>query len=246
MTNSYNLFRTRPRILFFHGLNNNADSFKPIMQFFQARGFETELIVLPGHAENRQEARDFKNSLMIFDRKMKAYENEPYYAVAFSHGALYLQLWMEKNPAHKPLKQVLLAPALYIHKQNLIKKLLNVLPSFLFIKSLSPKDFRRYEIMNVWEYRILVHGMVTLQKMRSSFRVPTMVMIDPKDELVDAKTLKQEIEKKNADLKVMLYERSYLKKGLGCHHILFHPDYFLPNDWTLFMSGIEDFFLAPD
>ncbi|WPU63164.1 alpha/beta hydrolase [Peredibacter starrii] len=245
MTNSYSLSQSRPRILFIHGLNNNSDSFKPIMQHFESRGFETEFLILPGHDDNRKEARDFESSLALFDQKMKALGDRPYYVIAFSHGALYLQLWMEKNPTNKPLKQALLAPALYTHRQGTVRSLLAFLPAFLWVKSLSPKEFRRYEFLTVAEYRMLLKGMVTLHKLERSFQIPTMVMIDPKDELVDAETLKEEVEKKN-ETKVIFYERGYLNKGLGSHHILFHPDYFLPNDWTLFMSSIEDFFLHSD
>lgn len=245
MTNSYSLSQTRPRILFIHGLNNNHDSFKPIIQHFESRGFETEFLVLPGHDDKRQKAGSFDNSLAIFDQKMKSLGDKPYYVIAFSHGALYLQLWMEKNPTNKPLKQALLAPALYTHRQSMVRSLLRMLPSFLWVKSFSPKEFRRYEFLTVSEYRMLLQGMVNFHKRQKSFQIPTMVIIDPKDELVDAATLKEEVEKKN-DINVIFYERSYLQKGLGSHHILFHPDYFLPNDWTLFMSSIEDFFLHSD
>lgn len=215
------------------------------MQFFKSRGFETEFMVLPGHADKRLHGQEFKNSLELFDQKMRTLPEGPYYVIAFSHGALYLQLWMEKNPDHRPLKQVLLAPAFYTHQQTLMRYVLGLLPSFLWIKSFSPKEFRRYEYLTVADYRMLLKGMVTLHKMNTPFKIPTMVMIDPQDELVDAESLKREVEKKN-QLNVIFYERSYLQKGLGSHHILFHPDYFLPNDWTLFMSSIEDFFRSPE
>lgn len=242
MTNSYSLFPTRPRIVFFHGLNNNSDSFAPIMQFFKSKGFETELVVLPGHGDIRTEAREFKSSLGVFDQKMKALGDRPYYAIAFSHGALYLQLWMEKNPANRPIKQVLLAPAFFTHRQEFVRRIFNALPSFFLIKSFSPKNFRRYEFLTVSEYRTLIQGMMTLQKLGRPFRIPTMVLIDPKDELVDAKTLKVEIEQRNDGQKVIFYERDYLKKGLGCHHLLFHPDYFSEHDWKDFTQRIERYF----
>lgn len=245
MTNSYSLSPTRPRIVFFHGLNNNQDSFAPIMKHFQMKGFETELVILPGHGDIRKEGRDFKHSLAAFDQKMKALGERPYYAIAFSHGALYLQLWMEKNPANRPLKQVLLAPAFFTHKQKLVGRIFKALPSFFLIKSFSPKNFRRYEFLTVSEYRTLIQGMMTLQKLNRPFRIPTMVMIDPKDELVDAQMLKAEMEKRNEGLKVLFHERNYLKKGPGCHHLLFHPDYFLPHDWDLFINNIEIFFKSP-
>jgi len=234
MTNSYSLSRNN-KIVFFHGLNNNQDCFGPLIRHFKELGFETELIVLPGHGKNRKEAKDIKEAIGIFDQKMKTLKDKPYYAIAFSHGALYLQLWLEKNQEHKPIKQILLAPALYINRQKIIERALKILPSFFAIKSLSPKPFRRYEIMNAWEYNILVQGMLIYQKVRGKFRIPTKVFIDPKDELVDAFALRNHLEN------VEFVERKYLKKGLGCHHIIFHPDYFEEAHWREFTRKLESF-----
>lgn len=234
MTNSYSL-SLRPKIIFFHGLNNNQECFGPLITHFKNLGFETELVVLPGHGRDRREARNLKSALTAFEQSMKRLKDSPYYAIAFSHGALYLQLWLEKNHPHRPLKQVLLAPALYIHRQKIIEKLLRVIPSFIVIKSLAPKKFRRYEILTAGEYNTLVQGILTYQKVKKSFKIPTMVMIDPKDELVHAHKLKQEL--KDVDF----IERDYLKMGMGGHHILFHPDYFEKAQWDEFTRKIETF-----
>ncbi|MFP5384556.1 MAG: alpha/beta hydrolase [Bacteriovoracia bacterium] len=242
MTNSYNSPLV-PKIVFFHGLNNNPECFGPLIKHFENQGHETELVILPCHGEDRKEARNAKEAIRIFDRKMKELKEVPYVAIGFSHGALYLQLWLEQNQEHKPLKQVLLAPALYIRRQKLIEKALKILPASFIIKSLSPKPFRRYEILSAWEYNILVQGMLTYQKIRGAFRIPSMVLIDPKDELVDASKLKRELEKNNPKFTVHFLERSYLKKGLGSHHILFHPDYFNEKDWKSFLHKLESFLL---
>lgn len=245
MTNSYNL-SLNPKIVFIHGFNNNKECFDPLMSHFRDLGLETELIILPCHGVNRKEAKDFKEALTVFDQSMKKLKGIPYYVIAFSQGALYLQLWLEKNQAHRPLKQVLLAPAFVIRKQKIIEKLFKWLPSFFVIKSLAPKPFRRYEMINAWEYRILIHGMLTYQKIKSHFKIPTLVIIDPKDELVDASRLKREIEKINPDISVHFFERTYLRKGLGCHHILFHPDFFQEKDWGNFSRKIAGFLELPN
>lgn len=240
MTDSYNSSR-RPKIVFFHGLNNNPECFNPLMTYFRESGFETEMIILPCHGANRKEAKNSREALRVFDQSMKKLEDTKYFAIAFSHGALYLQLWLEKNPECRPLKQILLAPALFIRKQKLIEKAMKILPSFVLIKSLAPKAFRRYEILTAGEYNILVQGMVTYQKVMKELKVPSLVLIDPKDELVHAQNLKKKLEEKNHGFEVQFIERPYLKKGLGCHHILFHPDYFKESDWKEFTQKLENF-----
>jgi alpha-beta hydrolase superfamily lysophospholipase len=231
-----NLFSSsqKPKIVFIHGLNNNRGCFDALTRLFQEKGFKTELIILPCHGEDRKEASDFKTALRIFDQKMKDLKNTPYYVIAFSTGALYLQLWLEKNPENKPLKQVLLAPALYLRRQNLIEKMVTILPPFFKFKSFSPKAFRRYELMNVWEYKILIEGVKTYQKIRPTFKVPTLVMIDKKDELVDAEAISKNLPH------VELLERLHLK-GLGSHHIIFHPEYFQKESWESFFKKLSQF-----
>lgn len=243
MTDSYSLSR-RPKIVFFHGLNNNTDCFFPLRKHFEDLGYETDMVVLPCHGENRKEATNSREALRVFDENMKRLQDAPFYAICFSHGGLYLQLWMEKNPANKPLKQVLLAPALFIRKQKIIERALGMIPSFVLIKSLAPKVFRRYEMLTAGEYNILVQGIVTYNKIMKNLRVPSLVMIDPKDELVHAQNLKKNLEEKNKGFEVQFIERPYLKKGPGCHHILFHPDYFSKDDWKNFIQKIDGFLKA--
>lgn len=240
MTDLYNSFPL-PKIVFFHGLNNNPECFGSLMSYFQEKGFETEMIILPCHGTNRKEARTAQEAQEVFEASMKRLQGLKYYAIAFSHGALYLQLWLEKHQESRPLKQVLLAPALFIRKQKLIEKAMRILPSFVLIKSLAPKAFRRYEILTKGEYNILVQGIVNYQSKMSELKVPSLIMIDPKDELVHAQKLKEEIEVRNENFKVHFIERPYLKKGMGCHHILFHPEYFSHRDWQEFTQKIRSF-----
>lgn len=241
MTNSYSLSKNL-KIVFIHGLNNNSKCFDELAETFKTLGHETDLVILPGHGENRKEARTFKEAMSLFDQKMKKFKNTPYVVIAFSQGALFLQLWLEKNPEDKPKRQVLLAPALFVSHQGLVEKALKILPKFIMIKSLSPKAFRRYELMNAWEYQILLDGVRLFQKLRPKFKIPTLVDIDPKDELVDALRLKEELEVINSDLKVTLHERPKLK-GLGAHHIMFHPDYFDEEHWKELVRKLQDFLL---
>lgn len=243
MTNSYSLSPTkRPNLILIHGSNNNAAAFKPLYDELKNLGWNAHFVTLPCHGENRREAVDFKTAFQVFDKKMEALISEPYVVVAFSHGGLYLQLWLEKHKGNLPLKQVLLAPSLYIHRQKTVEKLLKMLPKFFFVKSLAPAPFRRYQTMTVWEYRILLDGMGIYQRHNKGFKIPTLLMIDPKDELVDAKLLESKVKEGNTSLlEFQFWNRDYLTKGFARHHIFFHPNYFSKEDWQSFLNRIQDF-----
>ena len=243
MTNSYNLFpKVLPKIIILHGMNNNMSSFVPLMEVFKALGHDVYFLPLPGHGDNRFKSKDFKSAFKEFDLEMTSLAIEPYVVIAFSHGALYFQLWLEKHPQKRPLAQVLLAPALYINRQETIEKVLKFLPSFMMIKSVAPRKFRRYHILRVWEYEILVHGMKTYQKHVPPFKVPTLILIDPKDELVSADILGEKIkEQANPLVTFEKWNRDYLRKGPGQHHLIFHPEYFSKEDWKNFTERIQGF-----
>ena len=229
MTHSFNSSHPN-KIVFIHGLNNHDRCFDSLRKFFTEQGFETEQVILPCHGKVRKEARTFEEAMNLFETSMARVNQAPYMAVAFSTGALYLQLWMKNHSERRPLKQILLAPAIHIKRQKVIETLTEVLPSWFFIKSLSPAPFRRYQTMNIWEYRMLIEGILKWQNYDQTFDIPTKILIDPKDELVDAKRLCELFQ-------VELINRPYLK-GLGAHHILFHPDYFTDEDWKKLLAAL--------
>lgn len=236
MTNLSNSPLKKPnKLIIIHGLNNNAQSFEPLMSEFKQLGWETHFVTLPCHGENRKEASDFKEAFACFDRSMRELADSPYAVIAFSQGALYFQLWLEKRPDKRPLAQVLLAPALYIHRHGMIGLLTKMLPAFISIKSFSPKAIRRYGTLSISEYRILMEGLAAYQRLNGVFKLPTMILIDPKDELVDADMMALRLSP------VELFPREYLGKKMGIHHIIFHPDYFSADDWKRFIVKINDF-----
>ncbi len=226
----------RPKLVFIHGLNNNAMCFAPLMDHFQNLGINVDFVVLPGHGSDRHEAATLERGLDVFAKQMERFRYVPFRAVCFSHGALYLQLWLGRDYGFAPERQVLLAPALYLRRQKLICTLLALLPGSFAVRSRSPAAFRRYEVLNARDYDVLVRGMLSYQASAQAFRVPTLTMIDPLDELVDAQTLK-------SHCPASIYVHRPGLRGLGAHHILFHPKYFTEKEWSELTAQLEDFLL---
>lgn len=231
------------KIILIHGLNNNVDCFIPLRDQFRSMGYTTEILCLPGHGDNnRDEARNFETALESFEQDITKLIEAPYVVIAFSQGALYLQLWLEQNNRPLPLAQVLLAPALYIRHFGKLDKIMAGLPAFTFILSQMPRKLRRYYYLHVWEYRTLFNKAKMFQKLNTPMRVPTLILIDPKDEVVDAQKLKSELDSRNSGAEVVYYMREYLKgRRPGKYHILFHPDFFTKDDWAVFVSKIGEF-----
>jgi pimeloyl-ACP methyl ester carboxylesterase len=235
-----------PQLLIIHGLNNNLAFFEPLRDHFSRLGWETHFIVLPGHGDDRHEASNFDEAIEVFTRRMERYTHRPYSAIAFSQGGLFLQLWLDRG-GRSPEHQVLLAPALYINRWKFISQLVNLLPKFVFVKGLSPKEYARWKTLSVWEYRILIEGIKTWQKNHTTFSVPTLLLIDPEDELVDARALQALDKLAHQEFYFEFWPRPYLgrKFGLGRHHIIMHPKYFTPPDWQRFTGRIQTFLESP-
>lgn len=246
MTNLYNSSpRPRPDIVLIHGLNNNTASFLPLKEHLERRGWKVHFVPLPGHGEDKRKIKDLGKALQVFDLALQPLVQAPYSVITFSYGALYFQLWQDRHLAKRPLSQVLLAPAFYVRGQRFMGNIIRFLPSFIPIKSLSPGPFRRHQFITVAFYKILMEGLLTWQKNLPQFKAPTMLLIDPKDEIINAQKLEQKIKSRPFELAHFIkWPRPYLTKGIGRHHILFHPDYFSESDWQKFTDTIEEFLLA--
>lgn len=226
-----------PKIILIHGLNNRPEAFWPMRDSLNALGYETHLVRLPGHGDDRNETKTWEKASEVFDQSLKELTNSPYAVIAFSQGALYLQLWLKTTQAPKPVCQILLSPALFVRNFDKLKILVRMLPAKLIIPSPMPKAFKRFPYLFISEYRHLFEGVKKFSETPFEFVIPTMVIVDPHDELVDAKKLKKEFGDH-----VTYLERPYLKfKQPGKYHIIFHPDYFETEGWERFIQKVSVF-----
>ncbi len=226
------------KLVILHGLNNNLSCFKPLSDALSTY-FDTELVRLPGHGNNREEAKDLPTALSCLEKRMSSFDD--YYLLSFSNGALLTQLLLRSNRIKAPKAQVLLAPSLAINYAGPISFLATNLPGSFMMKSFMPKMARNRNFLFVWEYRTLIAGVKEFQTQAFNPSVPTHVVIDPLDELVDAQKLKELMQA----VRFKFWPRPYLKNNRGHHHLLFHPDYFRTEEWCIFLREMTDFLLYP-
>lgn len=235
----------KPKVIILHGLNNTVESFYLLRDGLQAMGHECVLLNLPGHGKVRDKTINFESAQREFDEVIRPHTRGPYAVVAFSLGALYLQLWLQKNPLQRPLAQVLLAPALKIRHQDLVHKIVGRLWNSLPLPSQTPPRLRLYSFLYVRDYGPLLEGQNVFKGLTTPFTVPTLILVDPKDEVIDVEGLQKDIRQVNLpSVTMQLFERKYLMgKRPGKYHVLFHPDYFRPDDWDKFSKMVGEFLL---
>lgn len=230
-----------PKLIILHGLNNNSSTWDEFESVMKSRGFPTVRVTLPGHGSVRDEGKSFEEALKNFDKKILPHVQEPYVVVAYSLGAMFFSNWLIGRKENLPLRQVLLAPALYLRREKWIRKIIETLDPRIPIPSIAPRDIMLYKTLFVWEYRNLLGGMKRFQENPDPVQVPTLVLLDPLDELIDAEKLKTEWLKKNPAHEVYFLERPQQKWGPSNHHILFHSKYFSPTEWETYIQKIDQF-----
>jgi esterase/lipase len=226
-----------PNIILIHGLNNRPEAFWPIRDAFIDLGFKVHLLCLPGHGEDRTETENWKRASGVFKESLLEVTKDPYAVIAFSQGALYFQDWLASHEVKLPVAQILLSPALFIRNSLMVGMITKFLPAKFKIPSTMPQPLRRYNFLYVSEYRNLLEGMKKFHSSNLKFPIPTMVIVDSKDELVDARKLKEKF-----GSQVTIMERPYLEgRRPGKYHIIFHPDYHDAQGWKQFIQNISEF-----
>ncbi|MEZ4862589.1 MAG: alpha/beta fold hydrolase [Caldilineaceae bacterium] len=203
--------------LVIHGLNLKPARMQPLINELQRMGIATVLCSLRGHGKNytptpnlsAEEARlrSFQQVSAALWRAevLDAYAQAAHYAdaqqcpiylVAFSLGALLGCELGANTPAVHFDSMALFAPALAIQPLAHLLRLLTRWPR-LTIPSLSDPLYRANRATPLAAYGALFHTLAKLrQQPLTRLNVPTLVFIDPQDELVSYRGLQRLIQRK--------------------------------------------------
>ena len=206
--------------LVIHGLNLKPDKMDSIITLLTQFDIDVLKMSLSGHGKNytpkihidtgsaRMETLKrvsfrlwHEETYQAYDiaKKMSRKKGVPLFLVGYSLGGLMgLDLFATCSAAYFN-RMVLLAPALNLHTFYYAAKFLLPFPK-LVIPSFSPVSYRANFGTPVSAYCALFEAIKHLhQNMTSRLNVPTIVIIDPQDELVPYKRLEKTIKSQNLD-----------------------------------------------
>jgi esterase/lipase len=206
--------------LVIHGLNLKPDKMDSIITLLTQFDIDVLKMSLSGHGKNytpkididtgRARMETFKKvsfrlwreeTYQAYDiaEKMSHEKGVPLFLVGYSLGGLVgVHLFATCSAAYFN-RMVLLAPALNLHTLYYAAKFLLPFPK-LVIPSFSPASYRANLGTPVAAYHAVFETIEHLhQNMTSKLNVPTIVIIDPQDELVPYKRLEQTIKSRNFD-----------------------------------------------
>lgn len=196
-----------------HGLNQRAAALRPLYERLRARGAVVVVLCLRGH---RRDDEDETESIAAWRAVTKAHwladwqeataEGEaqavrhaiPLTYLGFSLGALVQVHAMAHAAAPPPyVRQVFLAPAIRVQPQVHAIRVFRPLGAGFLLPSLTPAPIRSHPATSVAAYESLFHleGEVAVMEHPERLRIPTLVLIDPRDELVSASRISAWIER---------------------------------------------------
>lgn len=184
-----------------HGLNVKPLAMKPIVDWLNARGSDVYLVHLAGHSE-RAEPIDSVKSESWDNNMLRGYQqasetsratNVPLYFLGYSLGGLLGQdLIQFSDTAVHFDKQVLIAPANAIRSRSYLLKMLFALNEKTLLPSYTPEPYQANIRLPIKIYKIMFRKEKALVKSRyTKLNIPTLVLIDRKDELISYRKLKR-------------------------------------------------------
>jgi esterase/lipase len=235
------------------GLNMKPRAFLEIVNFLTQNGSDVILVHLTGHRNDSQNLREITRQAWSSDL-LEAYQQAgtlmknnptPLYFIGFSVGALVNLDVLSHYPGivHYD-KMVLLAPANALRWRSHLIKFFFLLGRKFGIPSRQPKEYRSRDKTPVQAYKVLFEMKKSIEKHNYlNLNIPTMVVIDEKDELISLGNLKKIINKYQlTHWHVYTLDSQYVGKDTGYHHLIIDENTMGTGNWHRFQSRIKAFF----
>ena len=165
--------------------------------------------------------------------------------MGYSLGALLGQYVMILRPANIHFKkQILIAPAIAIRLPKIIKSSVFLLNENLKIPSYTPKKYRLNNSIPTKVYKQMFEWERSISK--AGFRysnTPTLIIIDPKDELVSYSEIGKKIERYNlANYQLIVLDTDLKGRSTKYHHLIVDEATMGKRNWVEVRKRIAEFF----
>lgn len=189
-----------------HGLNLHPAKMEFLSQLLQERGYEVIPLRLQGHGDGLEAFKRATRSTWLQQTKTAAALvraragelNVPTIVLGYSLGAVMYADAISGDPRLAFDRQIFFAPAIAPRPRNSLYKIAGIFGPSFCIKSAAPEDYRANDCTPISAYESLFASVKNING--SGFQhlnKPTVVFIDPDDELISLQNLKKTIAEKN-------------------------------------------------
>jgi esterase/lipase len=236
--------------LVMHGLNVKPEAMGALVRWLNDMGSDVYLVRLAGHGRAdvrkvttavwQQEVRDGYEAAKAASLQHAV----PLYFLGYSLGALLAQsmigLQADKTPFQK---QILFSPAIGLHRRSYLIRHLFFLGERFMLPSFTPLSYKANHWLPLSVYRILYEEE---KKIRLSglagLNFPTLVFMDPKDELISYKSLKTLLQQSRLSHWQLVPLRSNLTgRKVSYHHLILDRQTMGRANWDMVTGTMEKF-----
>lgn len=235
-----------------HGLNLKPSKMASFSQYLNDLGFYVLQVSLSGHRGNLQEQKDIQwktwmkqmDQHLCYLKAKSDFYKAPMINLSFSLGALVSMgkiNELDKNPF---TKQIFLAPATWIHWFGKVPGWLSFMGGKIGLPSKNLEEYRAEDTTSLNCYKAMDEGRKHLEEIRSkNFNIPTLLIIDPDDELVSLKKTKKFLNhyKLNDFWKVFLVSNKDTELEKSYHHLIIDEKSLGKKEWQRLLERLSSF-----
>jgi esterase/lipase len=221
-------------ILIAHGLNLRPSKMNTLAHSFSAHGYHILRLSLSGHRGNLNEMKLVNRNIWLSE--MKAHYclalkkskilGLPLYFLGYSLGAaVLLDLLKSRDLKNNFQKIITISPAIRVHWYTHLPKLLAFFSKEIVIPSFNNKQYRMHKGTTTAAYEAL-HTIIDNfdYPHKRKLKVPIMVVIDPKDELVSFSQIQSMIKKnKLSNWQITQVNNNESSLDKKYHHLIIDP-----------------------
>lgn len=237
-----------------HGLNLKPEAMLSLVGWLSSKGSDVYMVRLSGHRQEAENLLDVSSSrwhaemLQGYERAKQTSVSEklPLYFLGYSLGALLAQTMM--SAAGKTLfdRQVLIAPAVALRRRVYLLRMLFFAGKKRRLPSFAPPSYRVNKSLPLWIYQVLffeVKKVAATSFIRHG--LPTLILIDPKDELISfAQLVRHTAVKGMHDIRLVALNTTLAGRSSPYHHLVVDEATMGAENWEKATGEIHNFLFS--
>jgi esterase/lipase len=236
-----------------HGLNVKPAAMLPLIKWLNGHGSDVYLIKLSGHREDAADTKNITSSIWekemlsgyVMAKEASIKNSVPLFFLGYSLGALLGQSMIKFSDKEVSFdKQILIAPATAIRCRSHFIKVFFIFDKQTNLPSYAPKEYRVNDSLPLSMYKILFTEEKKILKAKfHKLNIPTIIFIDPKDELISYKKLKRYLRRFSlSNYQIVVLDGDLKSRNGKYHHLIISPETMGKKNWELVTEKMKEFF----
>jgi len=221
-----------------------------LVDWFNNHGCDAYLVKLAGHYEDSIDSahitgHDWQQDIMngyTVAKQAAALHRIPLLFLGYSLGGLLgVDMILSAGNGIGIEKQILLAPATAIRSSAYLLKVF-FFGKKLYLPSFTPAKYKANDKLSVNAYKIMFSIVRSVSQSTRRIKIPTLVVIDKKDELISYKKLRRFLHRfVNAHYELLQLDSDMSQRYGGYHHLIINQETMGVANWKMFTEKMTSF-----